>query len=497
MKNTPNRNFSGPELCRLEAHVVVAMLRAGDISAAELLDASRARVEAVDDAVNAMPMRCFERAMRQLDAWRDGDAADNNITIADKNAPGYLGGLPVGIKDLNNVSGVPTTFGTLGLRDHVPARSEPLVERLEARGALIVGKTNTPEFGAGGNTFNAVYGATRNPWDTRRNAGGSSGGSAAALATGQVWLAHGSDLAGSLRTPAAYCGVVGLRPSPGRAGGGPADLLFNIDGAQGPMARSVTDCALFLDALAGFDRRAPISLPRPAESFQAAVARASPKLRVAFAPTLGGFAPVAAAVERVLRDALMQLEREGARVEEACPELPDLDQTYRVLRAMLWAAGPGKAPATVQRHYKATLQGNIDFGRALGVDDVYEMQRARSRLYARVEVFLRDFDVIACPTVGLPPGPVDEEFPTEIDGQPLTDYIEWLKFSYLATAAGLPALSLPVGFDGDGMPVGLQLIAVGLQLIGQPRGEAELLAAARAVEVTVGGPLAPIDPWTG
>jgi len=497
MKNQPKRAFSGPELCRLEAHAVVAMLRAGEVDAAELLAASRARVEAVDDAVNAMPMRCFERAMRQLDAWRagagagDGDNAGNNtVTIADNNAPGELGGLPIGIKDLNHVAGVPTTFGTLGLRDNVPVNSDPLVERLEARGALIVGKTNTPEFGAGGNTFNAVYGATRNPWDTRRNAGGSSGGSAAALATGQVWLAHGSDLAGSLRTPAAYCGVVGLRPAPGRAGGGPADLLFNIDGAQGPMARSVTDCALFLDALAGFDRRAPISLPRPAESFQAAVARASPKLRVAFAPTLGGFAPVAAAVENVLREALTRLEAEGARVEEACPELTDLEQTYRVLRAMVWAAGPGKAPATVQRHYKATLRDNIDFGRALGVDDVYEMQRARSRLYARVEVFLRDYDVIACPTVGLPPGPVDEEFPTEIDGQPLTDYIEWLKFSYLATAAGLPALSLPVGFDGDGLPVGLQLI-------GQPRGEAELLAAARAVEVTVGGPLAPIDPWTG
>lgn len=505
MKNKPNREFSGPALCYLEAHAVVAMLRAGDISAAELLDASRARVEAVDDAVNAMPMRCFERAMRQLDAWRDGDNAGantvtvtdtgtdtvtgtNTVTAADKNAPGELHGLPVGIKDLNHVAGVPTTFGSYGLRDHVPARSEPLVERLEARGALIVGKTNTPEFGAGGNTFNAVYGMTRNPWDTRRNAGGSSGGSAAALATGQVWLAHGSDLAGSLRTPAAYCGVVGLRPSPGRAGGGPADLLFNIDGVQGPMARSVTDCALFLDALAGFDRRAPISLPPPRESFQAAVAEATPKLRVAFAPTLDGFAPVAATVERVLRHALMQLEAEGARVEEACPPLPDLDQTYRVLRAMVWAAGPGKAPDSVQRHYKDTLRDNIDFGRKLTVDDVYEMQRARSRLYAHAEEFLRDYDVLACPTVGLPPGPLEEEFPTAIDGEPLADYIEWLKFSYLATAAGLPALSLPVGFDGDGMPVGLQLI-------GQPRGEAALLAAARAVEITVGGPLAPIDPW--
>jgi len=227
------------------------------------------------------------------------------------------------------------------------------------------------------------------------------------------------------------------------------------------MARSVTDCALFLDAMAGFDRRAPISLPPPRQSFQETVARVawnSPKLRVAFSPTLDGFAPVSASVESVLRYALAQLEREGARVEEACPPLPDLDQTYRVLRAMVWAAGPGKAPPAVQRHYKATLRDNIDFGRKLTVDEVYEMQRARSRLYAHAEAFLRDYDVLACPTVGLPPGPVEEEFPTVIDGAPLADYIEWLKFSYLATAAGLPALSLPAGFDRDGRPVGLQLI---------------------------------------
>jgi len=501
MKDMPKRGFSGPGLCRLEAHEVVALLRAGDLDAAELLEASRRRVEAVDAAVNAMPMRCFDRAARQLAAWRGGDGgdadantntnanADGDVGANARDAPGWLGGLPIGIKDLNNVAGVPTTFGTYGLRAHVPARSEPLVERLESRGALVVGKTNTPEFGAGGNTFNAVYGATRNPWHTARNAGGSSGGAAASLATGQVWLSHGSDLAGSLRTPAAYCGVVGLRPSPGRAGGGPAELLFNIDGVQGPMARSVTDCALFLDAMAGFDRRAPISLPRPRESFQEAVARATPKLRIAYSPTLDGFAPVEASIERVIRAALTQLEREGARVEEACPKLPDLDQTYRVLRAMLWAAGPGKAPASVQRHYKSTLRDNIEFGRALDIDEVYRMQRARSRLYEHAQTFLRDYDVLACPTVGLPPGPVEEEFPTVINNSPLSDYIEWLRFSFLATAAGLPALSLPAGFDDDGMPVGLQLI-------GQPRGEAGLLAAARAVEITLGGPLPPIDPWT-
>lgn len=277
MKDMPKRGFSGPGLCRLEAHEVVALLRAGDLDAAELLEASRRRVEVVDAAVNAMPMRCFDRAARQLAAWRggDGDAdanananantdagtnntgndanagagvrtnantnANTDIAPGERDAPGWLGGLPIGIKDLNNVAGVPTTFGTYGLRAHVPARSEPLVERLESRGALVVGKTNTPEFGAGGNTFNAVYGATRNPWHTARNAGGSSGGAAASLATGQVWLSHGSDLAGSLRTPAAYCGVVGLRPSPGRAGRPPIQhrRRAGADGAQRDRLRAV------------------------------------------------------------------------------------------------------------------------------------------------------------------------------------------------------------------------------------------------------------------
>lgn len=482
MKSAPSkRGFSGPELCRLEAHEVVALLGVGEIDPADLLEASRRRIESIDAEVNAMPMRCFERAERKLAEWR--------ASPGERSAPGWLGGLPVGIKDLNHVSGVPTTCGTLGLRDHIPPRSDPLVERLEARGALVVGKTNTPEMGAGGNTFNDVYGATRNPWNTGRNAGGSSGGAAVSLATGQVWLSHGSDLAGSLRTPAAYCGVVGLRPSPGRAGVGSADLLFNTDGVQGPMARSVTDCALFLDAMAGFERRSPIALPPPHPTFREAVAHPATALRIAYTPTLNGFAPVVAAIDEVIRDALGQLERDGACIEETCPELPDLDHTYRVLRAMLWAAGPGKAPESVQRHYKATLRDNIDFGRRLDIDDVYRMQRGRSRLFDNMQSFLCDYDLLACPTVGLPPGPVEEEFPTEIDGQPLMDYIEWLRFSYLATATGLPALSMPVGFSDQGMPVGLQLI-------GQPRGEAALLAAARAVEITVGGPLAPIDPHT-
>lgn len=238
--------FSGPELCALSAHEVVQLLRRREVSASELLQASQARVEAVEPAINAMPTCCFERAEACAKSLRDGAGAS------------WLAGLPIGIKDLSAVAGVRTTYGTLGMADHVPQDSDPLVVHLEQRGALVVGKTNTPEFGAGANTFNAVFGMTRNPWDTRMNAGGSSGGAAASLASGEVWLSHGSDLAGSLRTPAAYCGVVGLRPTPGIAGSGPRGFRFHTEGVQGPMARSVLDCALFLDAMSGFDPSNPI-----------------------------------------------------------------------------------------------------------------------------------------------------------------------------------------------------------------------------------------------
>ena len=235
--------FTGPELCRKEAHEVVSLLKSGEVSPAELIEAAFERIEAVEPLVNAMPTRCRERA----------DAAAKALATSDPHAPGWLGGLPIAIKDLTNVKGVRTTMGTKGLADNIAADSDPLVLRLEENGGIVVGKTNTPEFGAGANTFNAVFGMTRNPWNTALNAGGSSGGAAASLASGETWLSHGSDLAGSLRTPAAYCGVVGFRPSPGIAGGGPAPVKFHTEGVQGPMARSVRDCALFLDAMAGFN----------------------------------------------------------------------------------------------------------------------------------------------------------------------------------------------------------------------------------------------------
>ncbi|MEZ5812259.1 MAG: amidase [Rhizobiaceae bacterium] len=477
----PETAFTGPELCRLSAADAVALLKKGDVKPSELLEASLTRIEQVEAGINAVVTVCAERARESL-ADLDARARRNG------GKPGWLGGLPIAIKDLNDVAGVRTTYGTKGFADHVPETSDPLVERLEDNGGIIVGKTNTPEFGAGGNTFNDVFGMTRNPWDTRKNAGGSSGGAAVSLAAGEVWLSHGSDLAGSLRTPAAYCGIVGLRTSPGRAGGGSVKAAFQNAGVQGPMARDILDTALFLDAMAGYDPRQPLTIDAPAEPFQKAVREADARVRIAWAPTLGGFAPVEAEIEQVMRAALEKAERNGARVEEACPDLPELEPTYVTLRALTWEAGPGRQPPHIQRHFKATLAENIEVGRNLTVDQVVDAERNRTALYHNCRRFLESHDVLATAVVGLEPQAVEKEYPTEVAGEKMRTYVDWLKFSFLATATTLPALSMPCGFTESGMPVGIQLI-------GPPRGEARLLAVARAIEDATGlAAITPIDP---
>lgn len=472
--------FSGPEICRLEAHEAVGLLKKGELSPSELLEASLTRISQVEDAVNAMPTVCADRARASL-----GDLGDRFSQNGGQ--PGWLAGLPVAIKDLTPVAGVRTTFGSQGFADNIPEKSDPLVEKLEARGGTVVGKTNTPEFGAGGNTFNAVFGYTRNPWDIRMNAGGSSGGAAVSLATGEVWLSHGSDLAGSLRTPAAYCGVVGLRPSPGRVAGGAGELGFQTEGVQGPMSRSVTDCALFLDAMCGFDPMNSLSIEAPATPFSSSVQSPLESARVAWSADMNGFANVENDIREILEASLGRFEKSGASVDEECPALPDLEKTYRVLRAMLWASGPGRLPAEIQENFKATLRENIQYGRDLDIDDVYDAQIARTILFNNLQGFLQNFDVLATPVVGLKAQVVEEEYPKFINGQPVTDYLDWLKFSFLATATSLPSIVLPAGFTCDGMPVGIQMI-------GPHRGEAKLLQVARAFERAMDLSVGPIDP---
>ncbi|MAD95082.1 MAG: amidase [Rhodobacteraceae bacterium] len=453
------------------------MLRRKVVSPKELLDFSYARMDQVGKAVNATVIQCRERAYAQLDAVKDLDPSE----------PGWLGGLPIGIKDLNDVSGVKTTMGSWGLRDNIASVSTPLVETIEARGGIITGKTNTPEFGAGGNTFNDVFGYTRNPWDTSKNAGGSSGGAAASLAVGETWLSHGSDLAGSCRTPAAYCGVVGLRPSPGRAGGGPGPAGFLNEGISGPMARDVEDCALFLDNMTGFDPRIPLSLDAPAVSFQDALKQDKKNIRIAFSEDQGGFAPVEREVREILSGAMKIAGKSGITVEEGCPNMPALYDSYIALRGMHYGAVNNFVPDSVKKYFKSTLRDNIDVGIKQTSHDIYLAQRGRTEVYNQMLDFLTDFDVFAIPVVGLEPGPVEQEWPPAVDGVQMPDYVDWLRFSFLATTAALPALAMPAGFTKSGMPIGIQLI-------GPPRGDALLLQVGLALERALNLPKKPIDP---
>ena len=342
------RNFTGPELCKYEANEVVKLLKNGDVSPGELLDAATKRISQTGGLINATPTLCEDRAR----------TAAKSLDSGPESHDGWLAGLPITIKDLNMVAGVRTTYGSKGFSDFIPEESDPLVELLEARGGIVLGKTNTPEFGAGGNTFNEVFGPTLNPWDTSLNAGGSSGGAAASLATGEVWLSQGSDHGGSLRTPAAYCGIVGLRPSPGMAGGPGKDNAFMIEGTQGPMARSVMDCALFLDAMSGYDPRIPISFPHPKTSYQDAVRHFSSKLAIAFSPDLGGFGQVDKEMDDHLRGTLLMLENNGVEIEETCPDLSELEKTYHTLRGIMWATAARGLPEEVRRHFKPTLAQN-------------------------------------------------------------------------------------------------------------------------------------------
>ena len=467
--------FTGPDLCAYEAHEVVGLLKRGEVSPSELLDASIKRCAEVEPDINAMPIVCEARARQAL------KSVPNNS---------LLSGLPIAIKDLMAVGGVKTTYGTKGLADNVPAISEPLVEVLEGNGAIVVGKTNVPELGAGGNTFNDVFGSTANPWNTSRNAGGSSGGAAAALATGEVWLAHGSDYGGSLRTPAAYCGVVSLRPTPGRAGGGGVLTAWNTEGVQGPMARSVTDCALFLDAMVGFDAGSPISIDKqPDESFLRAAGTPPENLRIAYSPDLGGHGLVSTDVSKVLEDALGIVEKNGATIEEVALQTATLNATFRTLRGLAFLTQYKCMPDSVRDHLKPTIIENVAFGRNLTIDQIADAQINKNIIYSNINVVLSNYDVIACPVVGLAAGPLHEEYPAEVEGQPLGDYLDWLRFSNLSTVTGLPSVSLPVGFIPDGMPMGIQLI-------GSNRGESKLLAVARAIEQMLALKNTPIDPVT-
>jgi amidase len=466
------------DLYRLTALDCVRRLRAGELTPLDLIDAVERRAAAVNGAVNALVTPCYDRA-------RDRARRLMKLPPAER---GLLAGLPVGIKDLNPVAGVRTTFGSPIFADNVPDVSDIMVQTIEANGGVVVGMTNTPEFGAGANTFNEVFGETRNPWNPALNAAGSSGGSAAALATGIVALASGSDLGGSLRTPASFCSVVGLRPSPGRVANGPGEQRFNDLSVEGPMARNVLDVALFLDAMVGWRIEDPVSLPAPAEPFLSVAQRKRKPKRVALAVDLGGATPVDQPTRAIVRQAADRLAKAGVEIVEASPDFSGAKDCFHVLRGLGYATN---MQALLKKHrdkLKPDVIWNIEQGMALTAERIGKALLYRSRLYGAMVAFLEEHDFLLTPAACCAPNPIEERWVREVDGHRFENYIGWLTLPACITLTTCPAISIPAGFTDDGRPVGVQLV-------GAPRGDAALLSAAAAVEDILGERDAvPIDP---
>jgi amidase len=465
------------DLFRADACTVVELLRRGEISPRELLAELERRIATVDPAVNALPTLCFDRAYAHADRLVRMPAAER----------GLLAGLPVVIKDLADVAGVRTTYGSPIFRDHVPLRSDIVVEMLEARGAVVYAKSNTPEFGAGANTFNEVFGATRNPWNLSRSAAGSSGGAAVALATGMAWLAHGTDLGGSLRNPASFCGIVGMRPSIGRVAHTPAAKIDRTLSAHGPMARMVEDLALMLDAMAGEHPGDPLSLPGLPSSFLAAARSGARPRRVAYSATLG-ITSVDPEVAAITRAAAERFGEAGVVVEEAHPDLTDVHNCFQVLRAYDYAVSKAELLRRHRDLLKPEVIWNIEKGLALTIEELERAEAQRVELSARMLEFFASYDLLLTPATIVAPFPLEERYVTACAGTTFATYLDWLAIAYAITMVCCPALSLPCGFTAEGLPVGLQIA-------GAPRSEARILAAAKLLEDMLGlRGLTPIDP---
>ena len=468
------------ELIRLAAGEAVAKLRDREVSPLELIDAAETRIAETDAGLNALPILCFERARARAQALMDAPPDDP--------PPHFLHGLPIAIKDLVEVEGVRTTHGSPIFAEHVSAHSDILVERLEANGAIVIAKSNVPEFGAGSQTFNEVFGRTRNPWNARLTPGGSSGGAAAALACGQVWLAQGSDLGGSLRNPASFCSVVGLRPSAGRVAHGPAALPFDGLAVQGPMARNVADVALMLDAMAGEHPGDPLSLPPPPRPYLAAAQAPAVPRRVAVSTDLGGIVPVARAVREAIEAAARAFADLGAEVEEACPDLAEARESFHVLRALNFASGRGALLDAHREALKEEMIWNIEAGRALSIDEIVRARLARGTLFRRARAFFETWDLLLCPAAIVPPFDGDIRWPDQVEGARLETYIDWLLICSAITLTGCPAISVPCGFTGEGAPIGVQMV-------GSHRREDTLVAFARAFEQAHDfAAMVPLDP---
>ena len=441
--------MSTPEICRLGAIEMARLIRARQLSARETLEAHLAQIERVNPRVNAIVTLIANEARQRALELDEGQARGEAL--------GRLHGLPTAHKDLQPTKGIRTTFGSRIFADLVPAADSILVERVRAAGAITLGKTNTPEFGAGSQTFNEVFGVTLNPWDTAKTCGGSSGGSAVALACHMLPLADGSDMGGSLRNPASFCSVVGIRTSPGRVPSWPNFLGWSSLGIEGPMARSVDDLAFYLSAVAGPDARAPLSLCESGDRFALPLGRDFKGVRVAWWKDLGGH-PVDPRVAAITNAQRSVFESLGCVVEEAEPDFTGCDEAFRTLRFLITGLRMAEYAKNSRHLIKDTLLWEIEQANQLTAREVGLAEMKHSELYHRMRRFMERYEFFVLPVAQVVPFDVKQEYPTEINGVRMETYIDWMRSCYFISAVGTPAMSVPAGFTDDGLPVGIQIV---------------------------------------
>src|SRR5881296_287058 len=453
------------DLADRSATELARLVRSREVSPVEVIEACLARVERYNPAVNAV----VTLNPRALD-----DAGDLELRLVRGEEVGLLAGLPVGIKDVTPVAGLRTTYGSPVYRDHVPAEDALVVRRLRDAGAVIIGKTNCPEFAAGGNTFNEVFGRTRNPWDPTRSAGGSTGGGAAGLVTGMIALAEGTDLGGSLRIPASFCGVVGLRPSVGLVPTYPADWAWDTLQVEGPVARTAEDVALMLQAVAGPSPLAPITQPTAGRDFAGAVRSGIKKgLRVAYCADIAGIG-VDPSVQRVCRDAIAALAKTGVTVEEIPFDLAHGRPVYLALRGLWFVTQMYPRLDKIDR-LGVNVANNVKGGLKFTMQELAEAEAARGRMWHQFRELFERFDHLLTPCMAVPPFPVEQNYPDTVGGKNMETYVDWIAPTFVLSLTGLPVAAVPCGLDASGLPVGLQIV-------GRQCGEEGTLALAAEVQ---------------
>jgi amidase len=459
------------DICFTPARKLAQLVRARKLSATEVMKAFIAQIERVNPRVNAIVTFLPEAALAAAKKF------DRNIK-ANRARP--LAGLPIAYKDNVPTRGIRTTSGSPIYKDNVPAQDHLIVERLTAAGAITLGKTNLPEFAAGSHTFNLVFGATLNPYDLGKSAGGSSGGAAAAVASGMLPFADGGDLAASLRNPGNYCNVIGLRPSPGRVPHWPAPNAWNTLGVLGPIARTASDAAFLLSAMAGPDVRAPTSIAESGKVFASSLARNFKKTRIAWSRNLGGL-PMDPRVTAVLEKQKKVFRDLGCIVEEAEPDFSGATECFETLRAVSFVQNYGELVKTRRREVKDSIIWNVEQGLKLTTEQIARAESLRNALYQRMRAFLERYEFLLCPVNQLPPFPAEIEYPTLINGVAMGNYLDWMKSCYYITITSHPAVSVPAGFTGDAKP-----LPVGLQIVGRYRDDFGVLQLAHAFEQETG-----------